>query len=207
MYRHHPQWQRAQRIVRDGGIGRLRTIETFFAYYNDDPDNIRNVADIGGGALMDIGCYPISLSRWIYDAEPQRVLAVMEQDLTFKTDCLTSAVLDFGRGTSTFTCSTQLYPRQRVNILGTEGRIEIEIPFNAPPDRPCRMWHDRGDQIDEIVLGVYNQYGIQGDLFSQAVLNDTPVPTPLEDAVANMKVIEAVVASAKSGTWVSINTR
>jgi len=202
MYRHHPQWQRARQLVAEGKIGDLRTIQSFFSYYNTDPDNIRNKAEIGGGGLMDIGCYCISLSRFIFGAEPQRVCGIMEYDPQFKTDRLASGILDFVRGTSTFTCSTQLTPYQRVNIFGTEGRVEIEIPFNAPTDRPCKMWHQYGNKIDEIVLDICNQYTIQGDLFSQAVLNDTDVPTPLEDAVANMKVIEALIHSARSGTWV-----
>jgi len=126
----------------------------------------------------------------------------MEYDPRFKTDRLTSGILDFGEGTATFTCSTQLAPYQRVNIYGTEGRIEIEIPFNAPPDRPCKMWHQRGAEIEEIALEICNQYTIQGDSFSQAVLHDTEVPTPLEDAVANMRVIEALIRSAKGGTRV-----
>ncbi len=202
MYRHHPQWQRARQLVLEGKIGELRTIQTLFSYYNDDPKNIRNIADIGGGALMDIGCYPISLSRFIFGAEPERVFGIIEVDPTFKTDRLISAVMDFGRGTSTFTCGTQLAPYQRVNIVGTEGRVEIEIPFNAPPDRPCKMWHQRGAEVEEIVLDICDQYTIQGDTFSQAILHDTPVPTPIEDAVANMKVIEAIVRSAQSGGWV-----
>ena len=140
MYRFHPQWQAARQFVREGRIGQLRTIHTHFSYYNDDPQNIRNQADIGGGALMDIGCYPISLSRFIFDAEPQRVLGHIERDPALEIDRLVSAVLEFFQGTSTFTCSTQLVPHQRVNIFGTSGRIEIEIPFNAPPDRPCRVW-------------------------------------------------------------------
>jgi predicted dehydrogenase len=202
MYRQHPQWQRAQRLVTEGKIGELRTIQSFFSYYNVDPGNIRNMAEIGGGALMDIGCYCISLSRFIFGAEPRRVLGIVEYDPHFKIDRLASGILDFGRGTSTFTCSTQLTPYQRVNMYGTEGRVEIEIPFNAPPDRPCKMWHQRGIEIDEIVLDICDQYTIQGDRFSQAVLNDSGVPTPLEDAVANMKVIEALIRSAESGTWV-----
>jgi predicted dehydrogenase len=202
MYRHHPQWQRAKQLASEGQIGELRTIQTFFSYFLLDRDNIRNKADIGGGGLMDIGCYCISLSRFIFDAEPERVCGIVEYDPGMEIDRLASAIMDFGRGTSTFTCSTQLEPYQRVNILGTEGRVEIEIPFNAPPDRPCKMWHQRGEKIEEIVFDICNQYTIQGDLFSQAVLNDTEVPTPLEDAVANMKVIEAIVQSGKSGTWV-----
>ena len=202
MYRHHPQWQRARKLVRDGHIGDLRTIHAHFSYYNVNPDNIRNQAEIGGGGLMDIGCYCISLSRFLYEAEPKRVMGIVEYDPGFKTDRLASAILDFGAGTSTWTCSMQLVPYQRVNVFGTEGRIEIEIPFNAPPERPCRMWHQRGAKLEEIVLDVVDQYTIQGDLFSQAVLDDKPVPTPLEDAVANMKVIEAVVRSSEVGRWV-----
>jgi len=202
MYRRHPQWQRARQLVVEGSIGKLRTIQSFFSYYNADPGNIRNTAEVGGGGLMDIGCYCISLSRFIFGAEPQRVCGIMEYDPRFKTDRLTSGILDFGDGTATFTCSTQLVPYQRVNIFGTEGRVEIEIPFNALPDRPCKMWHHHGAEIEEIALEVCNQYTIQGDLFSQAVLHDTEVPTPLEDAVANMRVIEALIGSAKSGLWV-----
>lgn len=199
MYRHHPQWQRAKRLVDEGKIGQLRTIQSFFSYYNRDPNNIRNQAGIGGGSLMDIGCYSISLSRFIFEAEPARVFAVIEYDSEFGTDRMASGILDFGRGTSTFTCSTQLTPHQRVNIFGTEGRVEIEIPFNAPPDRPCRIWHQSGNDVEEIVLEICDQYTIQGDLFSQAILNNTAVPTPIEDAVANMKVIEALIKSAEKG--------
>ena len=202
MYRHHPQWQRAKQLACEGSIGDLRTVQTLFSYYNDDPANIRNMAEIGGGGLMDIGCYCISLSRFLFDAEPQRVLGILEYDPDFKTDRLASGVLDFGTGTSTWTCSTQLAAYQRVNIMGTEGRVEIEIPFNAPHDQPCRIWHQRGARLEEIVFDVVDQYGLQGDLFSLAVLNDTPVPTPLDDAVANMKVIEAVERSAETGAWV-----
>ena len=207
MYRHHPQWQRARQVVRDGGIGTLRTIHSFFSYYNDDPGNIRNQADLGGGGLMDIGCYNISLSRFLFDAEPRRVCGLVEYDSTFHTDRLASGLLDFDAGTATFTCSTQLTPYQRVHVFGDQGRVEIEIPFNAPPDRPCRLWHQHDGQVDEVVFGVVNQYTLQGDLFAQAVLHDTPVPTPLDDAVANMRVIEAVVESAKEGTWVEVKRK
>ena len=202
MYRHHPQWQRARQIVNEGGIGTLRTIQSIFSYYNDDPSNVRNQADIGGGGLMDIGCYNISISRFIFGAEPQRVCGIVEYDPQFKTDRLASGMLDFGSGTATFTCSTQLANYQRVHIFGDTGRIEIEIPFNAPPDRPCKIWHQHDDTTDEIVFDVCDQYTLQGDALARAILDDTPVPTPITDAVANMAVIEAIVRSAKSGGWV-----
>ena len=147
MYRHHPQWIKARQIVAEGGIGALRTVHSFFSYFNADPANVRNMADIGGGGLMDIGCYNISLSRFLFGAEPARVVGLVEFDPTFKIDRLASGMLDFGAGTATFTCSTQLTSYQRVNLYGTEGRIEIEIPFNAPPDKPCRIWHQRGADV------------------------------------------------------------
>jgi predicted dehydrogenase len=203
MYRHHPQWKKARQLITEGKVGELRTIQSFFSYYLDDPNNIRNMAEIGGGGLFDIGCYNISLSRFIFGAEPRRVFGIVEYDPTFKTDRLASGILDFGRGTATFTCSTQLVPYQRVNIFGTKGRVEIEIPFNAPADRPCRMWFEDANGIEEIQLEQVDQYTIQGDLFSQAILNDQPVPTPLEDGIANMQVIEAVIESGKSGGWIT----
>ena len=205
MYRHHPQWQKAREIVQTGGIGQLVTINSLFSYFNDDPNNIRNMADIGGGGLMDIGCYPISLSRFIFAGEPSRVSGVAEFHPEFGTDILSSAILDFGSGTSTFTCSTQLAPYQRVNIFGVEGRIEIEIPFNAPPDQPCKMWHQKAcGEIEEIVFDICDQYGIQGDLFSRAVMDNTDVPTPISDAVGNMKVIEAILKAAETNQWEAV---
>ncbi len=201
MYRHHPQWVTAKRLVKEGQIGELRTIQSFFSYFLDDPDNYRNHAEMGGGGLMDIGCYSISLSRFIFDAEPDRVSGIVEYDPKFQTDRLASAMLDFGRGTSSFTCGTQITPYQRVNIFGTTGRVEIEIPFNAPPDRPCKLWHQTAEGIEETSFDVCDQYRIQGDLFSEAIQNDTTVPTPISDAVANMRVIEAVVRAGKRGTW------
>ena len=202
MYRHHPQWQRARQLVRDGKIGALRTIQSFFSYYLDDPANIRNRHEAGGGGMLDIGCYTVSLARFLFEAEPQRVMGMIEYDPIFQTDRLASAILDFGTGTSTFTCSTQLTPYQRVNIFGTQGRIEIEIPFNAPANQPTRLFYQSGDEIKEILLEACDQYTIQGDLFSQAILNDTEVPTPLADALANLQVIEAVFRSAHNGVWV-----
>ncbi len=201
MYRHHPQWQRARQLVKEGKVGELRTMQMFFGYYLVDPDNVRNIPATGGGGLMDIGCYCISTARFIFDAEPKRVFGTVEYDPRFKTDRLASGVLDFGSGWSTFTCATQLEPYQRVNIVGTEGRVEVEVPVNQSPDQPARIWHQHLGKTEEILFDPVDQYTLQGDRFSQAVLSDTPVPTPIEDAVANMDVIEAVLRSAKSGAW------
>lgn len=206
MYRHHPQWVKAKEIVNSGGIGTLRTIQSFFSYGNLDAENYRNDPVFGGGGLMDIGCYSISLSRFIFDAEPKRVSGIVEFDPELRVDRLATALMDFEKGTSQFTCSMQIVPYQRVNIFGTTGRVEIEIPFNAPPDRPCIMWHQQGDDIEEITIETSDQYTVQGDLFSQAILNNTPVPTPIEDAVRNMQVIEAIFEAGKNECWVNIQT-
>ena len=201
MYRHHPQWIRALELINGGGIGIVKTVHSFFSYHNDDPENIRNMVDMGGGGLMDIGCYCISLARLIFDEEPQRVFGKIEYDPGFETDRICSGILDFVQGTSTFTCSTQLVPYQRVNVFGTKGRIEIEIPFNAPPDKPCKMLFQNNEIIEEIEIKICDQYTIQGDLFSLSVLKNEKVPTPIEDAVENMKVLEAVIQSAEKEEW------
>ena len=201
MYRHHPQWIRAKQLVEDGAIGALKTMHSFFSYHNVDPGNIRNQAEIGGGGLMDIGCYPISASRFIYGSEPRNVSASIEIDRTFQTDSYGSVALEFEGGTSTFSYSTQLAPYQRVNIFGTDGRIEIQIPFNAPPDRPCIINLQRGSEFEVIEFPVVDQYTLQAENMSLAILNDTPVATPVEDAVANMRVIERVFVSSRERSW------
>jgi predicted dehydrogenase len=204
MYRFHPQWQKAKSLATSGAIGKLLTIQSFFSYFLDDPTNIRNIAEIGGGGLMDIGCYSISLSRFIFGKEPTRVCSIMEYDPEFKTDFLSSAMMDFGNGTSTFSCGTKLVPYQSVNIFGSLGRIEIEIPFNPSPDKTTRMWVHLGNNSEEIKFDNCDQYTIQGELFSEAILKDTPVPTSLKDAVANIAVIDAIVKSSKERQWISL---
>ena len=139
MYRLHPLWRQVRALVDGGAVGDLLTIQSFFSYRNTEPDNIRNIAHYGGGALMDIGCYPINVARWMFDGEPDGVVATVLRDPTFGTDVLTSAVLDFGGRQATFTCSTQIEDDQRVHLIGTAGRLLVEIPFNIPPDRPTRI--------------------------------------------------------------------
>lgn len=209
MVRFHPQWLRAREIVRSGGIGELRAIQGFFSYYNADPANIRNRADIGGGGVYDIGCYPIVGSRFLFEAEPTRAVALVERDPAMKTDRLASAILDYPGGQASFMCSTQLAPYQRMQIFGTKGRIEIQIPFNAPPDKPCRIFVDDGAGLGdttarEEVFPAADQYQLQGDAFSRAIRTGEPLEFPLEDAVCNMKVLDAVYRSGDVGGWVDI---
>jgi predicted dehydrogenase len=206
MVRTHPQWLGARELVRSGRIGDLRAIVGVFSFFNRDPANIRNILECGGGALMDIGCYPIQTSRFIFGEEPVRVVGLVERDPEMRVDRLNSAILDFPSGQAVFTCSTQLAPYQRMQILGTRGRIELRIPFNAPPDRPCRILVDSGADlfgggISEREFPVCDQYTIQGDLFSRAILEGTEVPTPLEDSISNMAVIEAVFRSGQTSAW------
>jgi predicted dehydrogenase len=207
MYRHHPQWRKAKELVEAGQIGNLQSIQVFFSFYNDDPHNTRNNPRRGGGALMDIGCYPISLSRWLFNAEPQRVFGLLQNDPRFGVDRLVSAILDFGVGNATFTCSIHVAPFQRVHVAGTEGHIELsEAAFNPPNDRACVIRLMRGGKIEQLKVEVCDQYGIMADRFAEAILNRAPVPVPLEDAVRNMEVIDAIVASGCSGSWVRPGT-
>ena len=155
---------------------------------------------------MDIGCYLIYTSRLIFDQEPTRVLGIVEKDPEMQTDILTSGILDFPSGQSIFTCSTQLAPYQRVQIIGTSGRIEIIIPFNAPPDKPCRIFVDDGTDLSgrnaqTLEFEVCDQYTIQGDLFSQCIREGTEPAVSLEGSIRNMAVIDAVFRSAESGKW------
>jgi predicted dehydrogenase len=206
MIRSFPQWLRLRELLNQGRVGELRSVIGVFSYFNVDPTNIRNQVEAGGGALMDIGCYLIHASRYGFAAEPTRVVSCLERDPQMQTDRLTSALLDFPAGQAIFTCSTQLVPYQRVHFLGTRGRIEIEIPFNAPIERPTRIFIDDGGDLTGKTISTEsfptaNQYVMQGDDFSKAILDNTEVPVPLEDAIKNMAVIEAVFKSAESGGW------
>jgi predicted dehydrogenase len=201
MVRTHPQWIRLRELVRRGAIGDLRAVVAAFSYSNRDPRNIRNVAEWGGGGLMDIGCYAVQVSRFLFEREPVRVTGAIQRDPELGIDRLTSGLLDFGSGQAIFTCSTQMVPFQRVQVLGTTRRIEIEIPFNAPADRPTRVHIDDGSDlhgggIRTETFETCDQYTIQGDLFSRAIREGGEVPTPLEDSVANMAVIEAILKTA-----------
>jgi len=206
MVRTHPQWLRAREIIAAGQIGALRSIVGFFSYFNRDPANIRNVPEWGGGGLMDIGCYLITTSRFVFREEPWRVMGLIERDPEMQIDRLASAILDFPSGQAIFTCSTQLVPYQRMQFFGTQGRVEVEIPFNAPSDRPCRIFIDnRGDLFGGGTITeefpTCDQYTIQGDVFSRAIREGGEVPVPVEDAIKNMSVIDAVFRSAESGQW------
>ena len=206
MVKTYPQWLRTRELVREGRIGELRGIQTVFSYFNRDPNNVRHKLEWGGGALMDIGCYPITLSRFLFGKEPLRVSGTLELDPEFGVDRLASAVMEFPSGQSIFTCGTQTAYYQRMNLLGTKGRIEVEVPFNAPNDRPLRLLVDScsdllGGGVTVETVPPCDQYTVQGDLFSRAIREDGEVAVPLEDAIANMRVIDAIFRSAKSGNW------
>ena len=203
MVRHNPQWQKARELAKSGVLGTVRGVQVLFSYFNDDPANIRNMADIGGGAILDIGCYPITVSRYVFDAEPKRVVASIERDPKFKTDRLSSGIADFGDGRHlTFTCGTQLANHQRANIIGTKGRYEIDIPFNAPPTSPnvATLFLD-GKAPERMEFPVHDQYGLQGRDFSRVVRGlDKPL-YGVADAIQNMKIIDAFFRSETSGAF------
>jgi predicted dehydrogenase len=199
MYRMHPRWEAIRALVIEGGLGALGTIHTDFFYDNTNPGDIRNQAATGGGALLDIGCYAISVARWLFHREPELAQGTSRVDPRFGIDRLTSGVLDFGSGTATFSCATQLPWHQQVSITGSLGRIEVDRPFNPVRDHPTSFRLIRGErEEDEVVFPACDQYGIMVDRFTTAILEEGPVPTPIEDAIANMAVIDAVASGAAS---------
>jgi predicted dehydrogenase len=204
MVRTHPQWLATRDWVHSGRIGEIRAVQGFFSYFNRDPENIRNVPEFGGGGLMDIGCYPITTSRFVLQEEPLRVIGAMEYDPQMKVDRLTSCLLAFPSGHASFVCSTQLVSYQRMHFFGTEGHMELEIPFNAPPNRSSRILIDEGDLFDAPQIETFpicDQYTLQGDAFSEAVRGARELPITIEDSVNNMAVIDALVRSNVSGRW------
>ena len=202
MVRTHPQWLAVKQLVDDGRIGELRLAVGHFSYFRRDPTDIRSRREWGGGALLDIGCYPITLSRWLFGAEPISVAGQIDRDPDFDVDRLSSGLLRFPTGQASFTCGGQLVSYQRMQIFGTAARIEVEIPFNAPPDRACRVFVDDGSSLAETIeFPAADQYTIQADCFSDAVRGVGPVPVSLEDAIANMEVIDKLFQSAETGRW------
>ena len=199
MYRLHPSWEGVRELVRSGRIGELRSVQSWFSYFNDDPANIRNIAEAGGGALYDIGCYTVNLSRMLFGSEPSRIQASMTFDETMGVDVLTSAVLEFGRGVAAFTVTTRAETDQRVHVYGTEGRISVGIPFNIPPDRPtprCSVTSGGDPPVapdtETITFETADPYTVQAERFARAVLDEEPVPIPIEDSIGNMRAIDEI---------------
>ena len=210
MVRFHPQWHRAREIIRSGELGDVRAINAVFTYFNADPANVRNQLEIGGGGIMDIGCYPVTAARFLFEGEPRRVVSLVERDPSFGTDRLASVLADFGNGRQlNFICSTQTAGHQRVQVLGSKAKLEIVIPFNAPPDERTAITIDTGAPFDgslarREILPACDQYTEQAEAFALAVLGEKPLPWGIEDAIASMKVLDAIFASEKSGGWVSV---
>ncbi|MBL8178483.1 MAG: Gfo/Idh/MocA family oxidoreductase [Bryobacterales bacterium] len=205
----HPQWLRVKELVDGGRIGDLRSASGFFSYFLSDPANVRCIPQWGGGGLLDIGCYPVHCSRFIFGEEPRRAVGLVEKHPEWNVDRLASVILDYPSGQCIFTCSMQLTPYQRMQFYGTKGRIEVEIPFNAPPDRPCRIQVDdggdlTGSTITHESIPVCDQYTLQGEAFSRAVQGLGHVPVDLEDSLANMRVLEAIFASVETAGWVEV---
>ena len=203
MYRLHPTWTAVLELVASGRIGRLQAVQSWFSYFNDDATNIRNVLEYGGGALMDIGCYSVNLSRMLFGGEPTEIQAALRRDTSTGVDVLTSAILEFEGGHATFTCAIRTEDDQRVEIYGSEGRISVGIPFNIPPDRPARVSVFAGGEppvapgVEVLEFETADPYGAEAQAFAAAILDDQPTPMPPADGVANMRVIERIFAAAE----------
>ena len=202
MYRFHPSWLAVRDLLADGRIGELRGIDIWFSYFNDDPTNIRNILDVGGGAMWDIGCYAVSVARLLFGAEPERVHSVLRRDPTSGVDTLAAGLLEFSDGAASFGCSTRVEPDQRVHVYGSRGRISLAIPFNIPPDLPTEVFVTHGGDppvdpaTETLRFEPANQYTLQAEAFARAVLDGEPLPVASADAVANVAVIERVFQAA-----------
>ena len=206
MVRHHPQWKMARDLAKSGALGVVHAIQVLFSYHLTDPGNVRNMADIGGGGMLDIGCYPVTGARFVFDAEPSRVIALIDRDPKFKTDRLASGIADFGAGRQlSFTIGTQSMNFQRVQILGSTGRFEIDIPFNAPPDTPTLVrLHQDGKDVVTTSIPVVDQYTAQAEAFGRAVRGVEPLAYGVEDAILNMRILDAFVRSEISNRWETV---
>jgi len=201
MYRFHPQWRRVDDLIRSNEIGAVHSVQCFFSYNNANPKDIRNQVETGGGGLLDIGCYAVSSARFAMGREPDRVVSLVQRDSRFNTDVLASAMMDFGGAHAIFTVSTQMFGDQRVEVHGTGGSIAVHLPFNVFPDVPVRVTVTNGVGARDIFTGPVDMYGLQLDAFSWAVRNKEAAPTPPSDALANMKVLDAIFRSEKSSAW------
>jgi predicted dehydrogenase len=207
MYRFHPQWQFARDLIRTGNIGTVHAVQSTFFYDNPDPSNIRNIFDAGGGGLYDIGCYTVSTARYLLGREPERVVSLIERHPEWKTDILTSGMLDFGGAHATFTVGTRTFPDQHVTALGSSGNLTVEIPFNTYPDVPVHVEVNDGIGSRRVAFGPFDHYRGEMESFSRAVRDGaSKAPTPPSDALANQRVLDALFASARSGTWESVET-
>ena len=208
MVKTHPQWEKTRELVQSGELGKIKLIQGCFSYFNDDPTNIRNIAAYGGGAMWDIGCYPVMTSRFVLGEEPVRVVASMENDKSFKSDMLSSVIMEFPSAQAIFSVGTQVVKYQTMNFFGEKKRLEVRVPFNAPNDKACQLLLDEGDlfkeNLEKISFDVVDQYKVQADAFTRAVVDDTEVPVTLEAAKANTKVLEAIFRSAKEMKWVEV---
>jgi predicted dehydrogenase len=210
MVRYHPQWLRAREIAQSGELGEIRAVRSIFSYHNVNPEDLRNKADSGGGGILDIGCYPVTGGRFIFGAEPTRVFSLVDRDPTFRTDRTASVIADFGGGRQlTFLCSTQLVPHQSLEILGTKGRVEIVIPYNAPQGVATALVVDHGLTFDESlarreIIPPCDQYTLQAELFARAVRGEAALPYGVEDAIASMRILDAIFESERTGRWAEV---
>ncbi|MBJ6985876.1 Gfo/Idh/MocA family oxidoreductase [Devosia sp. MC521] len=210
MVRFHKQWLRAREIMRSGELGEVRAVRSVFTYYNADPNNVRNKADIGGGGLLDIGCYPITGGRFFFESEPLQVVSLVDRDANFGTDRQASVIADFGNGRQlTFLVSTQLAPNQSLELLGTKGRVELIIPFNAPADTPTAVLVDEGKALDgsmarREIMSACDQYTEMAEAFALAALGEGTLPYGVEDAIRSMHILDAIFESEKTGAWAPV---
>lgn len=213
MVHHHPQWKKALDLIGAGRLGKVGAIQTAFTYYQNDPENIRSKPETGGGGLYDIGCYAITTARAAFGAEPVRAIAAIDTDPAMGVDRLTSAIVSFPDGRHlTFVAATQLAKLQYCQILGDAAHLTLPLPFNPPTDHAARLVIGDGTDLtgtssEVITVPAVDQFALEVEAFAERArlcANGDPrarAGAALDDAIANMRVIDALFRSAASGTW------
>jgi predicted dehydrogenase len=206
MITYHPQWLKARELIASGAIGTLKHVQAAFTYYNVDPNNMRNIPELGGGALPDIGVYPTVSTRFATGKEPLRVQADVERDAKFGTDIYSSVRADFGDFELSFYLSTQLANRQLIVFHGDKGFIEIRSPWNAGLYEHHKVELHNQKHTDATVFRFpgANQYRLQVETFSRAAQGSGDTVFSLEDSIRNQKLIDAVFRAGEAGGWVEV---
>jgi predicted dehydrogenase len=206
MVTYAPVWLKVRELLAEGAIGTLKMVQGSFTYFNRDPGNMRNIPELGGGALPDIGVYPAITTRFVTGKEPVRVQSTIERDPDFGTDIYASVKADFTDFELNFYVSTQMANRQLMVFHGTDGFIEVKSPFNA--DR----WGaeeveltNRGHNVSQIFrFPDSRQYKLEAEAFARAVAGTSGEVVTLENSKANQKLIDAIYRAAEKDGWEAV---
>jgi D-xylose 1-dehydrogenase (NADP+, D-xylono-1,5-lactone-forming) len=197
MYRFHPQTRWVQEQLAAGRIGPVRLVRGSFAFdIAGRPRDIRLHGALGGGSLMDVGCYPLNYCRMVYGGPPRSALARVVVPEGAEVELGVAAILDFGDDRlGMIDCSFQWPPQQRVEIVGQKGRIVVETPFTPGFNETVARVISGNETVEHRLAGV-DQYRLQVEHFATCVREGTPLAIGPQDAVENAAAIELIYRAA-----------